>query len=220
VTDHRAAARRLAREALERGDTVGWFDELYRRADGESDVVPWADLVANPNLLTWLDAPGRALAPCKALIVGCGLGDDAEELARRGFDVVAFDVSPTAVDWCTRRFPDTRVQYQVADLFHPPPQWHYAFGFVVEAYTLQVLPRQLHSESSRHIAECVAPGGTLLVVTRGRNPHDDPGQMPWPLTHDDLAAFPACGLEEVRFEDYLDNEQPPVRRFRVEYRRE
>ena len=28
-----------------------------------------------------------------------------------------------------------------------------------------------------------------------------------------------CGLEEVAFEDYVDDEDPPVRRFRVEYLR-
>ena len=28
-----------------------------------------------------------------------GLGDDAEELVRRGFDVTAFDISDTAIQW-------------------------------------------------------------------------------------------------------------------------
>jgi hypothetical protein len=44
--------------------------------------------------------------------------------------------------------------------------------------------------------------------------------MPWPLTRDELAAARSLGLCEVLFEDYMDNEDPPVRRFRACYRRE
>jgi hypothetical protein len=65
------------------------------------------------------------------------------------------------------------------------------------------------------LAELVAPGGTLLVICRGREPDDDPGAMPWPLTRAELARFVDRGLREIRFEDYVDREG--TRRFRVEY---
>jgi hypothetical protein len=70
------------------------------------------------------------------------------------------------------------------------------------------------------VAGCLAPGGTLLVIARGREPGEDPGQMPWPLLREELRHFLACGLREVSLEDYLDNEQPPVRGFRAEFRKE
>jgi hypothetical protein len=44
--------------------------------------------------------------------------------------------------------------------------------------------------------------------------------MPWPLKKDELSLFEAQGLRNVSFEDYKDKEDPPVRRFRVTYRRE
>jgi hypothetical protein len=44
--------------------------------------------------------------------------------------------------------------------------------------------------------------------------------MPWPLTKDELTDFLRFGLKEVSFEDYVDDEEPPVRRFRVAYRKE
>ena len=56
----------------------------------------------------------------KALTIGCGLGDDAEQLAEWGFSTTAFDVSETAIRACRRRFPDSRVQYVAADLLQPP----------------------------------------------------------------------------------------------------
>src|SRR5262249_52868152 len=149
----------------------------------------------------------------RALVIGCGLGDDAEELARRQFRVVAFDISPTAIAWCRRRFPNSNVEYVAADLLEPPESWAGAFDFVLEVYTFQVLPPAFGQQVATKIGGWVAPGGTLLVVARGRDAADDPGAMPWPVTRDELAAFAGFGLREVCFEDFLDDETPPVRRF-------
>ena len=68
-------------------------------------------------------------------------------------------------------------------------------------------------------ARFVAPGGDLLVIARGREATDPPGTMPWPLLREELAEFTRAGLEERGFDDFLDAETPPVRRFRVHYRR-
>jgi SAM-dependent methyltransferase len=206
----RQPARALAHAAIERGEPLAWFEELYAGAPGEQ-AIPWADLVPNPHLMSWLE--GRQLSG-RALKVGCGLGDDAEALAALGLDVVAFDISPTAIDWCRRRFPDSRVEYVVADVLDPPDEWTGAFDFVLECYTLQVLPPELRAPAAARIEAMVDPGGTLLVIARGRDDEDPPGQMPWPLTADELKG--CFGLERVSFEDFLDDEAPPVRRLRME----
>ncbi len=107
----------------------------------------------------------------------------------------------------------------VADTFNSPGPWETAFDFVFEAYTLQSLPPELRPQGVKRIAGYVAPAGTLLVVARGRDPGEDPPGPPWPLLRDELDAFVKAGLTEVSFEDYMDQEEPPVRRFRVQYRR-
>jgi SAM-dependent methyltransferase len=209
----RQPARALARAAIERGEPLAWFEELYAGAAGE-EGIPWADLVPNPHLMTWLD--GRQLRG-RALKVGCGLGDDAEALAALGLDVVAFDISPTAIEWCRRRFPGSRVEYVVADALDPPDEWAGAFDFVLECYTLQVLPPELRRPAASRIEATAAPGGTLLAIARGRGDADPPGQMPWPLTPEELKE--CFSLERVSSEDFLDDEDPPVRRLRMELRR-
>jgi 2-polyprenyl-3-methyl-5-hydroxy-6-metoxy-1,4-benzoquinol methylase len=211
VTDRRRA-RELARRALERGEATGWFEELYAGAQAEGDI-PWADLVPNPMLVDWL-ATHRVSG--RALKVGAGLGDDAEELARRGLAATAFDIAPTAVAWARRRFPESDVEYVVADVLALPPEWRGAFDFVFGAYTLQVLPPELRPLAARNIADTIAPGGTLLVVARGREPHEARGEMPWPLTPEELRGL-FSELALVRFEDLLDDEVPRVRRLRAEY---
>jgi hypothetical protein len=94
------------------------------------------------------------------------------------------------------------------------------YHLVAESYTLQVLTPQLRGDALRRVAGFVAAGGTLLVIARGREPSDVEGAMPWPLTRQELAVFEEAGLTLEESDDYLDDEDPPVRRFRASYRRQ
>jgi SAM-dependent methyltransferase len=219
----REEIRELAMKHLAAGDATGWFDVLYSKANGDAGTIPWADLAPNPNLLAWLDR-NPIPATGRALVVGCGLGDDAEEIVRRsrGLKVTAFDIAPNAIAWCRKRFPDSRVDYQVADLLNPPASFHQAFDFVFESYTLQALPTNLRKQAIAGVAGFVAPGGRVLIICRGREATDPDAGPPWPLTREDLSAFTReQGLIEESFEDFLDpDEDPPARRFRCVYRRQ
>ena len=219
----RETARELAKKSIEKGDPVGWFEELYSLAEArpEDDLVPWAERKPNPHLISWGEN-SKSRFPKEygtALVVGCGYGDDAEWLAQKGLDVTAFDISQTAISAARRRFPESKVNYQVADVLKIPAEWRESFDFVFEAYTLQVLQGELRFRAAQMIALTVKD--TLLIIARGREERDDPGKMPWPLTREDLLAIQKArpDLTEVCFEDFLDeSEPPPVRRFRVEYR--
>jgi SAM-dependent methyltransferase len=232
--------RALAGESLARGDALGWFETLYRRAGADLARVPWADLVPNPLLVEWLagdgpgfpsfgDTPASGPSPSPkvldagpsptALVVGCGYGDDAELLAEAGYRVTAFDVAPTAIEACRARSPGSPVDYVVADALAPPAAWRGAFHLVLESYTFQVLPPEARGPLLARLAEAVAPGGRLLILCRGRDPGDPTGELPWPLTRAEIDGVLAHGLDALRFEDLLDGETPPVRRFRALYRR-
>lgn len=219
MSQARRKAGDLARESLAGGDPTAWFETLYRQAGGDAAGISWADLTPNPNLVEWLDREHVAGGGRRALKIGCGLGDDAEELARRGFVVTAFDVAATAVEWCRQRFPGSVIRWQVADLLRPPPAWTGAFDFVLESYTLQVLPPEARAVAVRNVGRFVAPHGELLLIARGRESSDGEGTMPWPLLRRELDAVTKAGLAELAFEDFLDAETPPVRRFRAHYRR-
>src|SRR6476646_9317435 len=108
MTDAKDAARERAREIAaeyaERGDSIGWFEALYKEAAGNTDVVPWADLEPNKFFKAWADKNGLIGNGKKALVVGCGLGDDAKYLHDVGFKVTAFDISPSAIEWAKRLY--------------------------------------------------------------------------------------------------------------------
>ena len=224
----RGRVKAMAHESLGRNDPIAWFDRVYREARGQPGAVPWADLEPNPALLSWVKlSPGGEAARSswdgcgeRALVVGAGLGDDAEYLSARGCDVVAFDVSDTAVAWCKERFPASRVRYEVADLLAPPASYAGAFDFVLEAYTIQSLPPG-SAERARAIdvlPTFLAPGGLLLVIARfaDRLPARDEGP-PWPLVAEELDALgrklPRGSLGRDEIED------DGVRRVRASYRR-
>lgn len=211
--------RRIIREHYDRGDTSGWFETLYAWAGDDATRIPWADKRPNKNLVAWLQREQVRGNGRSAVVVGCGLGDDAELLARQGFKVTAFDLSRSAVDWCLRRFQGSRVTYRQADLLALPREWIGAFDFVFEAYTLQTMPRGTRPQGIDAVASLVRPGGELLLICRGRDEQDDPGDLPWPLTPAEIARIDAAGLKRLSFEDYVDNEDPPVRRFRVLFSR-
>jgi 2-polyprenyl-3-methyl-5-hydroxy-6-metoxy-1,4-benzoquinol methylase len=212
----RARARQFALDAIAGGDPTSWFDAMYRSASGDAGAIPWARLGPNPMLVEWLGMHHIEATGKRALVVGCGLGDDAEALAKYGFDVSAFDISPEAIEWCHRRFPESPVHYTVDNLLALTDDWNGRFHFIMEAYTLQALPDQtLRMQAAKNLARCLAPNGVLLVICFGREPNEVQASLPWPLSPDDLAIFPQCGLREVSFERLTDAEG--VKRFRVHY---
>lgn len=192
---------KTAHAFIERGDPTGWFEQVYTDANGDPGNISWADLRPHPHLVAWLAAALDRLRGARTLVVGCGLGDDAEYLSAQGLRVTAFDIAPSAVEWCKRRFPQTSVEYVTANAITPPPAWRGAFGLVVEIYTLQTLVQPLRAQAAASLADCVAPGGTLLVVARGRDSEQQISGPPWPLTKAEFDEFQQYGLREASFAD-------------------
>jgi SAM-dependent methyltransferase len=217
-TNTEKTIQRPVNPALRRSltDPSTWFEAVYISAENDINKVPWARQIDNPLLVHWLEQQNLAGANWRTLVIGCGLGDDAETLARLGLNVTAFDISPRAIDWCRQRFPASVVEYQVADLFQLPSFWGQAFDFVFDALTVQSLPPHLHAGAIAAIAHCVTPGGTLLIICHGREPGEPTDGPPWPLARTELDLFLQHGLQEVCFQDQVI---AGVRRFLVEYRK-
>ena len=218
--DARERVKKLAAEYIEKGDALGWFEALYREAAGDIERIPWADLEPNKFLRRFAEASGLRGDGRRALVVGCGLGDDARFLHELDFRVTAFDISPTAIEWARRIHRDTDIKFVVTDLFGPPHQWYQSFEFVLEVYTIQPLPVEMRAPTIDAIANFAGLKGKLLVVTRGREDDEIPLELPWALSRKDLSRFETNGFRQICFEEMLGDEEPPIERFVVEYEKQ
>lgn len=221
LADWEEEGGRLASRALAQGDPTGWFDELYSAGASGRAQLAWSRREAHPLLVDWAQArSATAGAGRRAVVVGCGLGADAEYLAGLGFDTTGFDVSPTAIRLTRERFPGTTVHYQVADLLKLPTAWRRAFDLVVEIITVQALPRSLRAAAIARVRDLVAPGGTLLVISAVQEPDVPVGDVPpWPLRRDEIDAFAGDGLEADDVELVAPADQPGRRRWRATFHR-
>jgi SAM-dependent methyltransferase len=217
----RPATRTNAAALIER------FEQVYRAAEGDPERIPWAHEGPNRSLVPWLnvEAPAVVRPGGRVLVVGCGLGHDAAELAARGFDVSAIDVCPSAIDYARRLHPELSGRFQVADAMDPPPRLLRRFDLVVEVHTLQSLPPASWQDLAKAIASTLCHRGVLLSVCRGR-PDDAPLDAiegpPFALTPNDmLRVWSGAGLAPIRaLDDFLDENRPPVRRLRGAFRRQ
>ncbi|ABG52858.1 Methyltransferase type 12 [Trichodesmium erythraeum IMS101] len=200
--DIQEKVKKLATESQKTNPT-GWFDVLYSEAEGNAGKIPWARLTTHPYLQKWLDISKLQGKGRTALVIGCGLGDDAEALAKLDFQVTAFDISTKAIAWCQERFPNSSVNYLVADLLALDAQWHRKFDLVLESRTIQALPIEMRSQVIKSIVPLVASGGTLLVITRIREYDAMLDGPPWALSEKELGEFINLGLKEVQRDVFL-----------------
>lgn len=211
-------ARGLAAESVAAGDPTGWFERLYSASDRGDVVVPWHQDGPDPLLVRWASAAGLTGGGRRAVVVGCGLGDDAEYVAGLGFATVAFDVSPSAVEQARRRNPGSTVRYEAADLLALPAEWTGRFDLVVENFTVQSLPVPVRQTAVAGVAALVAPGGSLIVHATYRRGAERPGP-PWPLRRAEVESFGAGGLVAHRIDDIPEPGYPGLGTWQAEFRR-
>ena len=204
----------------ENNDPTGWFDSIYKSANGDHTKVFWADLEPSPYLVSWLEKNPINKPSKRACVIGCGVGDDAEALSEFGFEVTAFDISVTAIELCKNRYKDTKVNYVVADLFDYPKEWSKSFDVVYECNTIQVLPGDYRIKARIAMSSLICKDGYILVSCRSRNEGEKENAIPLPLTKGEMDEFVNSDkLKEISFLAYDDTQEPSVPHFFGIYQR-
>jgi SAM-dependent methyltransferase len=209
----------MVKSHQEKDDPMGWFNSIYTDAEGDYNNVFWADLEPSPYLLEWMNTYSQDANEKKAIVIGCGVGDDAEALSEKGYEVTAFDIAPEAIKLCKNRYPDTKVNYLVADLFNFSIEWEENFDLIYECNTIQVLPGKYRTDARDAMISLLVSGGYILVSCRSRNKGEQEDDIPLPLDKEEIDGFVRCGLSEESFLAYDDKQEPSVPHFFARYRK-
>lgn len=175
-----------------------WFETLYSDANEGGEGIPWANMAPHPIFKNWITKSPNTQRGKTALVIGCGMGDDAIELESQGYDVTAFDVSASAIELCKTRFPDSGVEFMQADLIKGVTAWHRKFDFVLEIFTIQALPPKYENTLIQNISNFVSNNGKLVIITevqKGKRTYEN--GPPWLLNHEYADSFESCGLKQI-----------------------
>ena len=130
---------------------VDFWETRYR--DG---VTPWEAGQVPPAFAAFV----ASHAPARILVPGCGSAYEARLLADAGWDVLAIDYSPAAVEAARGVMGPHAQRVQLADFFDfaaaTPP-----YAVVYERALLCALPREMNQRWAARMAQLVAPQGLL-----------------------------------------------------------
>lgn len=102
----------------------------------------------------------------RILEIGCGEGRDAAALLERGHRLLATDVSPEAISWCRRHFPEYAEAFQVLDCLTDDPEEQFDYIYAVAVVHMLVRDEDrdgFYGFLRRHLN----PGGIALVCSMG-----------------------------------------------------
>src|SRR5262245_23484393 len=144
------------------------WDESYR-----TGTTPWDTGRPSPELQRVLSE--SAIAPGRAVELGCGTGTNSVWLAQQGFDVHGVDLSPLAIERAQQRAAEVgvRARFLVADILHPPEELTGPFDFFFDRGCYHAVRREDVQGFLQTLRNLTQPGSVGLVLTgNAREPHD------------------------------------------------
>lgn len=129
------------------------------------DEIPW-NIETPPQLLVELLDSGK-VRPCKAIDLGCGLGNYAVYLAGRGFDVTGIDFSPTAIKIAKEnaRKKGVKCNFFVGDVVNDLGKINQTWDFACDWGLLHhIFPRK-RQKYLKNVRRLLNPKGKYLSVS-------------------------------------------------------
>ena len=180
------------------------FTQVYEYADHYTKL-PWA----HDHPSTFLsDIVAERSQPGSVLDIGCGGGTDSVYMAAQGWNVVALDFIPKALEMTQARAAEQGLSVTTveADITEWSPEQ--SFDLVLDHGLLHNMDPVRYPEYRKRVMECVAPGGSLVILHwLKRTPDEAQGEVgPRRSSREEVNEFFAPELKErgFVFEEYED----------------
>ncbi|MGC1184925.1 MAG: class I SAM-dependent methyltransferase [Candidatus Dormiibacterota bacterium] len=131
---------------------------------------PWDTGVSPPELVELVEGPS-ALAPGRALDLGCGTGTNAVYLARHDWEATGVDFVPSAIARARQRAQSNGLaaRFVAGDVTRLGEIGVVGpFDLVLDIGCFHGIPEGLRSAYADQVARVTAPGATLLLFAFGR----------------------------------------------------
>lgn len=137
------------------------LDKIYRETPPGN--IPW-NITQRPQMLADMVTQGT-ISPCKAIDLGCGLGNYSIWLAQQGFAMTGVDVSPTAVKMAVELASESgvKVNFVPADLT-TEIKLTGGFDFAFDWEVLHHIYPDKRALYIKNVHQMLNPGGKYLSV--------------------------------------------------------
>ena len=139
------------------------YDERYKTAHKQG--VSWSSDAASPIVMEIIKkyniTHGHLL-----LEIGCGEGRDARTILDSGYQLIATDISPEAIEYCKKLMPDYQSSFGVLDCLSDDLDGSFDFIFGVAVVHMLVLDEDRDS-FYQFIYHHLNQDGLALVCTMG-----------------------------------------------------
>ncbi|MBA3859965.1 MAG: class I SAM-dependent methyltransferase [Cyanobacteria bacterium PR.3.49] len=157
---------------------ITWEDH-YKNA---TERLPWDIGTPAPELqeaFAELDMAGKPV-----LEIGCGTGTNAIWMAQQKCNVVATDISPTAIEQAKEKAVSAKVEvkFSVADIIEAPAVQPGSVDFVFDRGVFHVMTEENRFRFADRVAESLKAGGFWLTLAGSKdevreNPEQGPPQL-------------------------------------------
>lgn len=140
------------------------YDDRYKQVHGQG--LQWFSVMPSPIVAETIREFSILPGQHKLLEIGCGEGRDAFPLLQEGFDLLATDISPTAVSFCQEKMPARAEAFRVLDCVTEDLPQRFDLIYAVAVVHMLVLDED-RDAFYRFIREHLTPSGIGLICTMG-----------------------------------------------------